>query len=366
MEPVNISSYNITDVGYHYIGIRVLASLPDESSREMQFSAVSRSVLKYVSDRALRLMLPAPRGDFQAVGEKVCQELVHLGLAEAPYGKGYALTDLGRAMLQLLNEGDHLSLRRKMVGLQLKTYDNLREVFLRHLDAGSIWSPVVDASRFTQQNYIELLLKPTFGTEAESVAEGILNREAWTPRKTEDLLREAILRHLFPHVRITVPLFRSMCDRLVSLRLLNIMRATIGDCEFAKSYSPCRLSAASDDWHAKLSIPLDDSRLLDVYLSEPDMKDQHMRQALLSGINEALPRLAAQAGYYDLPQVRDLVCERLMIPEATFDEGVNELLDIQPSPPVTVGLAYEGISARRKPLVRNRQTIQIFNLIRRV
>ena len=54
-----------------------------------------------------------------------------------------------------------------------------------------------------------------------------------------------------------------------------------------------------------------------------------------------------------------------MIPEAAFDEGVNELLDVQPSP-VTVGLTYEGISGRRKPLVRARQSIQIFNLIRRV
>ena len=89
-----------------------------------------------------------------------------------------------------------------------------------------------------------------------------------------------------------------------------------------------------------------------------------MREVLLSAIEESFAKLIAQAGYYDLPQVRDFVCEKLMIPEAAFDEGVNELLDVQPSP-LTVGLTYEGISGRRKPLVRTRQSIQIFNLIRR-
>lgn len=90
-----------------------------------------------------------------------------------------------------------------------------------------------------------------------------------------------------------------------------------------------------------------------------------MRELLLAAIDEAFQRLEAQAGYYDLPQVRDIACEKLMIPEAAFDEGVNELLDLEPAP-VTVGLSYEGISGRRKPLARVRQSTQIFNLIRRV
>ena len=50
---MNISSYNITDVGYHYIGLRVLGNLPSTARREEQTETVSRSVRKYVSDKAL-------------------------------------------------------------------------------------------------------------------------------------------------------------------------------------------------------------------------------------------------------------------------------------------------------------------------
>ncbi len=45
---MNIShSFNVTDVGYHHIGLRVLAAMP-EASREEQNATISRSCsLKY-------------------------------------------------------------------------------------------------------------------------------------------------------------------------------------------------------------------------------------------------------------------------------------------------------------------------------
>ncbi|HZZ79623.1 MAG TPA: hypothetical protein VFE62_13970 [Gemmataceae bacterium] len=54
---MNITSFNITDVGYHYIGIRVLAAMPT-AARDEQNRAIARNVLKYARDKALRLMLP--------------------------------------------------------------------------------------------------------------------------------------------------------------------------------------------------------------------------------------------------------------------------------------------------------------------
>jgi hypothetical protein len=97
----------------------------------------------------------------------------------------------------------------------------------------------------------------------------------------------------------------------------------------------------------------------------PDMSGPYMQEQLLSAVNKSFSALSDAAGYYDLPDVRDFVCDRLMIPEAAFDDGVNELLDRRPSP-LTVGLQYEHISGRRKPLVRTRQSsTQIYNLIRR-
>ncbi len=362
---MNISSYNVTDVGYHYIGLRVLANLGSKRPREAQFSAVSANVLKYANDKSLRLMLPAPRGDFQTVGEKVCQELVHLGLAEAPYGSGYGLTPLGRESLELLNQKHHAELRRRMIERHLKTYDNLREVLTKQLDEYAIWSPVVDAKRFSHVEYIAQLLKPTYGSDALEAADNIrLSGLTESAKKTEDVVRQAILDRVYAPDGIRLPLFRSMCDRLASLRLVNIMRATVDDCEFAKYYSPCSSGKSLMTWHVGLSVTLNGDNQFQFFVSEPDMKDEVICDFLLAELLDALQGLRSQAGYYDLPQVRDTVCERMWIPEAAFDEGVNELLDRQPSP-VTVGLTYEGISGRRKPLVRSRESIQIFNLLRR-
>lgn len=59
---MNITSYNVTDVGYHYIGLRVLDGMGTTAERSQQIEAISSNVRKFVSDRALRLMLPEPRG----------------------------------------------------------------------------------------------------------------------------------------------------------------------------------------------------------------------------------------------------------------------------------------------------------------
>src|SRR5438270_9150036 len=115
---VNISSFNITDVGYHYIGLRVLAAMP-EASREEQNATISRSVLKYARDKALRLMLPEPRSTYETVGEKICQELAHFEYAEATKERGYELTATGMETLGLLNDKNYLELRRRMALVHL-------------------------------------------------------------------------------------------------------------------------------------------------------------------------------------------------------------------------------------------------------
>ena len=133
---MNITSYNVTDVAYHYIGLRVLDGMGTSAERSQQVEAISTNVRKFVSDRALRLMLPEPRGTFQTVGEKICQELVHFGLARSGRGSPYELNFLGRMALDLLAEQRYVELREEMVGLHLKTYDNLRAIVQAHMDAG--------------------------------------------------------------------------------------------------------------------------------------------------------------------------------------------------------------------------------------
>lgn len=362
---MNITSYNVTDVGYHYIGLRVLAGLPSNARREEQTSAISRSVLKYVSDKALRLMLPEPRGTFETVGEKVCQELAHFGFATSVRG-AYELTEAGRTVLRLLENRQHTELRRIMAIVHLRTYDNLRQVVKKHLEIGSVWRPIVDADRVGSSDYIRRLLEPTFNDKAAEEAAVVSSElETRSPKKLEDALQERVLRRTMPGLHMGVPLFRSLCDRLVSLRLLNVMKANREGCEFAKSYTPCASKSPPHNWYVPLHVPLTSGESFTIYFCEPNMEDRDTWGKLLLGIDDAFSLLSPKAGYYDLPEVRDVVCECLRIPESSFDEGVNRLLDLQPSP-LTLGLQYEGISGRRKPLVRHRGATQIYNLIRRV
>jgi len=357
---MKISSYNITDVGYHYVGLRVLAD--ELASREEQLQAISRGVFKYVSDRALRLMLPEPKGNFSTVGEKVCQELVHFQFARFEKGV-YELTDSGKETLSLLNNRRFSELRRTMIYAHLATYDNLRGVVHRHMEVGSVWRGVIEADQFNTPDYLERLLTPTFGEKAGEKAAEIRAEGQLTPKKTEDAVNERVVDKLFTNYSYSLTLFRALCDRLVSLRLLNIRRASVHECEFAKSYSPCVLKDPPRPWYRKLDIPLSPYSTYTVLLSEPDMKDRATLNTVLAGMEDAFANLESKAGYYHLPDVRDHVCELLKLPEAAFDEGVNALLDESP-PRLSAGLRYEGISARRKPLVRNNSS-QIHNLIRR-
>lgn len=358
---MKISSYNITDVSYHYIGLRVLAGLPTTARREEQIKTISRSVLKYVNDRALRLMLPEPQGTFEIVGERICQELVHFKFARYIKG-GYKLTDAGKNALKLLNEHEYVELRKLIVQVHLQTYDNLRAVFQRYLEISYICLPVVEARQLATENYVQYLLEPTFNSEASVIATDTLkNLQVKSPSKIEGALREKVFRRIFPNMRVSVSLFQALVDRLVSLRLLNVMKTRINGCDFAKSYSPCVRQSPSQSWYVPLDIYLYSGEPFLFYFCEPNITDKKNQGQFLQAIDEAFSKLSPQAGYYDLPEVRYFVCDRLKIPDAAFDEGINHLLDLQ-LPFLTFGLRYEGISSRRKPINSHNQ---IYNLIRK-
>jgi hypothetical protein len=362
---LNITSFNITDVGYHYIGLRVLATMPF-ASRDGQNDLISRNVLKYARDKALRLMLPEPRSTYETVGEKICQELAHFGFAEPAKGRGYELTDEGKRVLALLNQKKHGELRRLMAIVHLKTYANLRTVVHRHITQTAIYSPTVETANVGDLRYVAGLLRPTFGESASAEAKTLIDElKEKSAKKIENALRQRVLDHVFHDaLSISVPIFRSMCDRLITLRLLNVMKATVDDCEFARSYSPCGESKPMRPWHNRVEVPFGSGETYVIFLSEPNMESPEVLAELVAALDVAFSTLQDQAGYFDLPDVRDVVCEKLLIPESTFDEGINALLDATPAS-VTVGLTYERVSARRKPLVRGRDSIQLFNLIRR-
>ena len=363
---MNINSYNVTDVSYHYIGLRVLDGVSANSDRSNQLEAISRNVLKFVNDKALRLMLPEPRGTFQTVGEKICQELVHFKFAQSPQNR-YELTQAGKQVLALLADRKHAELRRLMISVHLQTYDNLRSVVETHLTKGPVWRPIVTSTNLTEPDYLEKLLEPTFGQDAAMVSSEILEGlSVQSPKKIEDALRAKILLHMMPSQKMGVALFRSICDRLVSLRLLNKSRATTAqNCEFEKTYSPCVLDSPPYPWHTPLPIALANGDTCQIYLSEPDMTIPAHQEHLMQAIDEAFTVLKAEGGYYDIPELRDWVCEYLMIPEAAFDNSLNQLLDQQP-PMFSVGLQYDRITSQRHPLVRTRQSTQLHNIIRRL
>lgn len=361
---MKITSFNVTDVGYHYIGLRVIGAM-SAADRDEQTKTISRSVLKFARDRAIRLMLPEPKSNYETVGEKVCQELVHFEFADATRNKGYVLTEAGTQALSLLDGKQYVELRRLMASVHLRTYSNLFAVVRAHISFGEILSPIVESGKNLDVRYLSSLLTPTFNGAAEGEAINLLDEiKGKSAKAIEDALREIILEELVPGANLGVPLFRAMCDRLISLRLLNITKVANNHGEFSKSYSPCTEGEGNRKWHNPLETTVPNFGRYLIYLSEPNMEDRETRDCFLEAVNTAFSTLKSQAGYYDLPDVRDLVCKNLMMPEAAFDEGINALLDAG-RPPVTLGLTYDRITGRRKPLVRARETTQIFNLITR-
>jgi len=308
---LKITSYNITDVGYHYVGLRVLSGLPLTELREGQINAISKSILKYANDKAKRFMLPEPKGTFETIGEKVCQELVHLKLAQKSQGS-YELTENGTRALELLNNGKYADLRRIMVMAHFETYHNLRALVKKHIEIGTILRPIIESSPLMEINYIENLLSPTFGANAAFVANNFLNVNVGkSPKNIENLLCDIILNHLVPEMDISVSLFRSLCDRLVSLRLLNVARTNINNCLFYKSYSPCLLAKPIQRWHLKFDIPISLGDTFLLYFSEPSFDDNDTHQEFVKQIIEAFSATSSYGGYFDIPDIRDFVCENM-------------------------------------------------------
>ena len=362
---MNITSYNITDVSYHYIGLRVLNGMAGETERVRQTEAISRSVLKFVSDKALRLMLPEPRSTFEAIGEKVCQELVHFKFARSSQ-RHYELTEDGAKAVGLLASKQYSELRRLMACVHLQTYDNLRAVVQSHIEVGPVWWPIVTSGYLAQSDYIERLLKPTFGEEAYFYASSVNDDLIMQgPKKISDALYRQILQQIIPNQKMGVALFRAISDRLVSLRLLNKSRVSSHECEFEKTYSTCVADEPNSPWYSPLEIPLPNGSFFRIHFCEPDMSAPAVQEHLLDAVNKAFDIVSPEGGYYDIPEVRDWVCEYLKIPEAAFDDGINRLLDRHPAA-LSVGLRYDKITNQRRPLVRTRQATQLHNLIRRL
>lgn len=365
---MNINSYNVTDVTYHYIALRVLDGLPHTAQRTEQVEAVASNVRKFVSDRNRRLMITVPGTTYKETAKKVCAELQQFRFAELPAksaGGGYKLTESGQHILDLIAEQDAVALRRVMARIHLQTYDNLRAVVQNHITSGPVWRPrEVSAERIGQAGYLEALLTPAFGDDAAAVAAAVrAEHSEQTTSRVRDVLHSKIIQQFLPEQRMGVANFRGMCDRLATLRLLNLRHATAADCEFYKTYSPCTTEAAPHNWYTPLDVPLPNGETYRILFCEPNMEKSGNQTILLDAIDHAMRQLPSVAGYHDIYVLRDTVCEILLIPDAAFDEGLNHLLDRRPSP-LSVGFQYERISANRKPLVR-RQTNRLHNLIRR-
>ena len=413
---MNITSYNIGDVTFHYVALRVLRKLRKGTEKAQQFELISQSIYRHVCSRSLRLMLPEPRGTYKVAGEKVCRELAHFGFVHAQKGRPYSLTRTGLGALDLLETKNYTDLRRLMAQVHLRTYNNLRAVFLFHLDGKPVWRPVVEEARLNEKDYLARLLAPSLGGQSASCIASVVefdNERRAT--SIESVLTGKILERLFGDFQMRTALFRTICDRLASLRLLNVRRDTNNGCEFNKTYSPCKSNADESPWYSPLEVSngvkkgltrreralTDATDLLElaklrkrgvaqaekrlanakaalakatekatekaitVYLSEPDMKVQDCQDAVLNALDVAFRELPSHGGYHAIPDLRDFVCERLMIPEPAFDEAVNALLD-RPKAVLSAGLGYELITAQRRPIVRKRSGTQLHNLLRRV
>ena len=152
-----------------------------------------------------------------------------------------------------------------------------------------------------------------------------------------------------------------------SMRLINIGRLRIENAEFVHTYATCTIAVKRDgdplaEWRVPLHLLMGGASTT-IWLCEPNTKDNRFLEEIQKVIIESFRSLSPEGGYYDLPEVRDVVARELRLPEAAFDEGLNALLDL-PRPPFSLGLQYERISGRRRPLQRTGSSGQIFNLIR--
>jgi hypothetical protein len=297
-------------------------------------------------------MLPAPRGTFSSVGEKVLNELRHFALTESQ-DKRVILSVKGSEALQLLQKSRFTELRRLFVQLHLETYDNLLAV-VEYLASGAVvLRPMKENLDLTQLTALARSYLPWEGDKISFDTD-------LTPQKAEELITTRLLEHCFPNAKLTVPIFRSMCDRLASLRLINQSRVSKDGADGFAIYGTCS-NARNAEWDVELSFTIGHSvRLL--FLSEFSLDKKGAWKALASALERAFHELKPEGGFYDLPDVRDRVCLELRIPEAAFDNAVSEMLD-SPNPPISLGLRYERITGRRKPMVRQPGN-QIFNLIR--
>jgi hypothetical protein len=343
---VNITSYNITDVTYHYVGLRVVQASSGES-RDRLAEVISTAVQKLVMDRALRLMLPAPRGTFSSVGEKVLNELKHFGLTDTDR-KRVVLSQKGSELFNLLQANRFSEVRRSFVKFHLESYDNVRQV-VEYLASGeTVFRPIKDGLDLTRLRAVTKAFIPW--QSDYRLPDEVTSQEA------EDSITASILEHCFPNAKLTVPIFRSMCDRLTSMRLVNQPRASRDGFQAFAIYGTCS-NAKQNEWQVQLP-----SWSSDLFLSEFALDKPGARNALSGALEEAFGELSPEGGFFDLPDVRDKVCLHLRIPEAAFDDALLQMLDSS-DPGLSLGLRYERITARRKPLIRQPGN-QLFNLIR--
>lgn len=348
---MNITSYNLTDVSYHYVGLRVVKASSGES-RDRLAERIGTAVQKLVMDRALRLMLPAPRGTFSSVGEKVLNELKHFGLTESAE-KSIRLSEAGYAAWKLLENRQFVELRRLFARLHVETYTNLWAV-VEYLASGQVLlRPIKDG---LDPSRLSIAWKTFLPWEADSA----LLSEKITVKTAEDAITNRLLKRHFPKAKLTVPIFRSMCDRLASLRLINQSRIIENEMDAFIVYGTCS-NLKTADWHRELHFAAG-GEMRALFLSEFALNSIGARAALLHALDVAFKSLKPEGGFFDLPDVRDRVCFALRIPEASFDEALVELLEESDSP-VSMGLRYDRITGRRKPLTRQPGN-QIFNLVR--
>ena len=220
---------------------------------------------------------------------------MHFKFASSESGGPYGLTVVGKAALDLLSRKEYVELRRLMAFIHLQTYDNLRAIVKRHIDVGPIWRPIVTSGHLAEPDYIQRLLEPTFGQNSVAIAKSIGDELPQSPKRIEDALRAKILHHVMPSQKMGVALFRGICDRLVSLRLLNKSRSVTQHCEFEKSYSPCAHAVPSLPWYEPLRVPLSNGASYQIYLCEPDMANPEHQDALLSAVDKAFAELPTES-----------------------------------------------------------------------
>jgi hypothetical protein len=384
----SISSFNINDVALYYHALRALSDEPREPAAAAEH--VRERLVAYLERRRAVLSLPPLRTEMTSIGKKAISELRSMGLCALEDGK-VQLLEPGRDVVSQLVSGNAKLARRAVLGQMIETFDNVYGLVCTlsasggkplHLPAprSSVSSEESDdATPGTADGTLDLqafcdawrawclenqrpdLLPDDLLARAQELHERSTDRDVG--QRIKNAVQPLVLEKATGGVVSKVAIFRTIRDRLetagaVNSRVRLLEGSTIG---LETAYSCLHIGAVppgNPSAFIRLAVPRSPAP---IFVHEPE--PTALADQLLEELGFASRSLVARAGYYRIYELRDRVCERLLLSQGVFDATFLHVYSSRPQA-FSLGVDYETITAKRLPVeIRQNGRSDQFNLV---